>query len=43
MIVETATLGVRVMRFARPDLRNDLYDDADMAQSPLVWEVRHAS
>jgi anti-anti-sigma regulatory factor len=43
LIVETAALGVRVMRFARPDLRKYLYDDADSAESPLFREVRHSA
>jgi hypothetical protein len=39
LIVETVTLGVRVMRFARPDLLRYLYDDADSEISPLFCEV----
>jgi anti-anti-sigma regulatory factor len=42
LIVETAALGVRVMRFVRPDLRKHLYEDGDIAQSPLFREVQHA-
>jgi anti-anti-sigma regulatory factor len=34
---------VRVLRFARPDLRKHLYDDADIAQCPLFREVRDAA
>jgi dienelactone hydrolase len=39
LIAETVTVGVRVMRFARPDLRQYLDDDADSATSPLFREV----
>jgi hypothetical protein len=42
LIVETVTLGVRVMRFARPDLRQYLYDAADAATSPLFREIHGA-
>jgi anti-anti-sigma regulatory factor len=43
LIVEAVARGVRVARFARPDLREYLYDDADMAQCPLFREVRDAA
>ena len=37
--METVTLGVRVLRFASPDLREFLDDVADAASSPLFCEV----
>jgi anti-anti-sigma regulatory factor len=40
--VETAMRGVRVMRFARPDLRQYVDDDDDSATSPLFREIREA-
>jgi len=40
LIVETVTLGVRVMRFARPDLRQYLDDLADSETSLLFCEVQ---
>jgi anti-anti-sigma regulatory factor len=40
LIVETVSLGVRVMRFARPDLRKYLWDDADAPTSPLYREIQ---
>jgi hypothetical protein len=42
LIVETAMLGVRVMRFARPDVRQYLYDDGEAATSPLFQEIENA-
>jgi anti-anti-sigma regulatory factor len=42
LIVETAKRGVRVMRFARPDLRQYLDDAADSATSPLFQEIQDA-
>jgi anti-anti-sigma regulatory factor len=41
LVVEDAGSGVRVMRFARPDLRRHLYDDADSATSPLFREIHN--
>jgi anti-anti-sigma regulatory factor len=43
LIVETAALSVRVLRFARPDLRTYLYDDTDIAQSPLFREILYSA
>jgi anti-anti-sigma regulatory factor len=43
VIVETAALGVRVMRFVRPNLGKYLYEDADITLSPLFREIRHAA
>jgi anti-anti-sigma regulatory factor len=43
LIIETAALGIRVVRFARPDLRKYLYDDADIGKCPLFREVRHSA
>ena len=40
LIVETVILGVRVMRFARPDLRKYLDDDADAPTSALFREIQ---
>src|SRR5271166_6041915 len=40
LIVETVILGVRVVRFARPDLRTSLWDDADAQTSPLFREIQ---
>jgi anti-anti-sigma regulatory factor len=40
LIVETAIPGARVMRFARPDLRQYLEDDADGPTSPLFREIQ---
>jgi len=42
LIVETAALGVRVMRFARPDVRQYLDDDGEAATSPLFREIQGA-
>jgi anti-anti-sigma regulatory factor len=42
LIVETAIRGVRVMRFARPDLRAYLNDAGDAATSPLFQEIQNA-
>lgn len=42
LIVETALRGVQVMRFARPELSQYLYDDADSATSPLCREIEDA-
>jgi hypothetical protein len=42
LIVEIARRGVRVMRFARPDLRQYLDDVADSATSPLFQEIQDA-
>ncbi len=42
LIVEIAMRGVRVMRFARPDLRQYLDDAADSATSPLFREIQDA-
>ena len=42
LIVETAMRGVRVMRFARPDLRQYLDDAADSATTPLFQEIQDA-
>jgi len=42
LFVETVTLGVRVMRFARPDLRRSLDDIADSATSLLFREIQGA-
>lgn len=42
LIVETITLGVRVLRFARPDMRRYLDDAADTATSPLFREIQDA-
>jgi anti-anti-sigma regulatory factor len=39
LIVETATVGVRVLRFTRPDLRQYLDDAGDAATSALFREV----
>jgi anti-anti-sigma regulatory factor len=41
LIVETARLGVRVMRFARPDLRQHLDDSRDSAASRLFQEIQY--
>jgi anti-anti-sigma regulatory factor len=43
LIVETVARGVRVVRFARPDLWEYLYDDADIADCPLFGEFRDAA
>jgi hypothetical protein len=43
LVVEAAARGVRVARFARPDLRPHLYDNADPARCPLFREVRDAA
>jgi anti-anti-sigma regulatory factor len=40
LLVEAAAYGVRVMRFARPDLRKYLDDDADAATSALFREIQ---
>ena len=40
LIVETVILGVRVMRFVRPDLRKYLDDDADAPTSALFREIQ---
>jgi anti-anti-sigma regulatory factor len=40
LIVETARRGVRVMRFARPDLRQYLDDIAESATSSLFREIQ---
>jgi anti-anti-sigma regulatory factor len=42
LVVETARRGVRVMRFARPNLRGCLDDGADSATSPLFREIQDA-
>jgi hypothetical protein len=42
LTVETVTLGVRVMRFARPDLREYVDSAADAATSLLFQEIQHA-
>jgi len=42
LIVETARRGVRVMRFARPDLRQYLEDAADGETSLLFREIQDA-
>jgi anti-anti-sigma regulatory factor len=42
VIVETAAVGIRVMRFARPDVREYLDDDGDAATSPLFREIQIA-
>jgi anti-anti-sigma regulatory factor len=42
LIVETAIRGIRVMRFARPELSEYLCDDADSATSPLFREIQDA-
>jgi hypothetical protein len=42
LIVEMARRGVRVMRFARPDLRPYLDEAADSAVSPLFREIQAA-
>jgi anti-anti-sigma regulatory factor len=42
LIVETLSLGVRVIRFARPDMRQSLDDNRDAESSPLFREVRDA-
>jgi anti-anti-sigma regulatory factor len=42
LIVETAARGVRVMRFARPDMRQYLDDAGDAATSPLFQEIQGA-
>jgi anti-anti-sigma regulatory factor len=39
-MVETAAPGVRVMRFERPDVRDCLYDNVDIAHSPLFQEIQ---
>jgi anti-anti-sigma regulatory factor len=39
LIVETLAPGVRVLRFERPDVREYLDDDADIADTPLFREV----
>lgn len=41
-IVESASRGVRVVRFVRPELWQYLYDDADAATSPLFREIHDA-
>jgi anti-anti-sigma regulatory factor len=42
LIIETAATGVKVMRFARPDLRQYLDDSADSTTSPLFREIQGA-
>ncbi len=42
VIVETVAVGVRVMRFARPDVRDALDAAADSAISPLFQEIEEA-
>jgi hypothetical protein len=39
LMVETLGQGIRVMRFERPDLRDQLYDDAQTVDSPLYCEI----
>jgi anti-anti-sigma regulatory factor len=43
LIVETVAPGVRVMRFARPDVRQYLDDAADAPTSPLFREVEETA
>ena len=43
LIVETVGVGVRVMRFTRPDLRRYLDDTADAPTSPLFREIQGAA
>jgi anti-anti-sigma regulatory factor len=40
LVVETPAAGVHVARFARPDLREQLCDDADIASCELFQELR---
>ncbi len=40
LMIETAAPGVRVLRFERPDVRDCLYDDADIAECPLFREIK---
>jgi anti-anti-sigma regulatory factor len=40
VIVESVSPGVQVMRFARPDVRKYLWDDADAPTSPLFREIQ---
>jgi anti-anti-sigma regulatory factor len=40
LMIETAAPGVRVLRFERPDVRDCLYDDADIVESPLFREIK---
>ena len=39
LVVDTAPGGVRVVRFLRADLREQLYDDADIHVCPLYLEL----
>lgn len=39
LIVETRAAGVHIVRFARPDLREHMCDDADIACSELFQEL----
>jgi anti-anti-sigma regulatory factor len=39
VLVERVRAGVRVVRFVRADLRDQLYDDADANASPLFEEL----
>jgi anti-anti-sigma regulatory factor len=43
VMVETVARGVRVMRFARPDVLQYLDEAADAATSPLFHEVHEAA
>src|SRR4051794_6612187 len=43
LVVETVVLGVRVMRFARPDLRQYLDDAGNAPTSPLFREMQDAA
>jgi anti-anti-sigma regulatory factor len=38
-MAETLVPGVRVLRFERPDMRDYLYDDAEIAHSALYREI----
>jgi anti-anti-sigma regulatory factor len=40
LIIETVARGVRVLRFARPDLRASLDEEADIGHSPLSREFQ---
>jgi anti-anti-sigma regulatory factor len=40
LMIETASPGVRVMRFERPDVRDCLYDEVDIAECPLFREIK---
>jgi anti-anti-sigma regulatory factor len=45
LVVEKRAFGARgvsIVRFARPDLRAELYDDADIAVCPLYQELQEA-